>query len=254
MEPCPSAFAWDDHDIHGAPFPEAVALHVDGCARCRSVQEHRRASRRAFAAHVAGPLRRRLASAPVRRRWIVPSASVLGLVAAALVLTVQLRRPEPGPYSGAKGAVAIEVAGRRDGRVFAFDGDAVAEPGDEVQLTIRAAAGLRYVLVGSVDGTGRFSAFYPASVQGRSLELPPYGHPLAPPVVLDGAPGPERIVVVLSSAPLAVHAVAQWAQRAADHPGASASEIAEAAGAAVFVRWVTLPKAAGVRSCCPRPR
>jgi len=251
MEPCPSAFAWDDHDIHGTPFPEAVARHVEGCPRCHSVREHRQASRRAFAAHVAAPLRQRLASVPNRRWWIVPSASasasILGVAAVALLLTVQRRRPEPAPYAGAKGAVAIEVAGRRGGRVFEFDGDAVAEPGDEVQLTIHAAAGLRYVLVGSVDGSGRFSPFYPASVQGRSLELPPSGHPLAPPVVLDGAPGPERIVVVLSGAPLPVQAVGRWAERAADHPGASAPEIPEAAGGGVVVRWVTLPKAAGSR-------
>lgn len=249
MEPCPSAFAWDDHDIHGTPFPDAVAFHVDGCPRCRSVHEHRQASRRAFAAHVAAPLRQRLASVPAWRRWIVPSASasILGVAAVVLLLIVERRRPEPGPYAGAKGAVAIEVAGRRGARVFAFDGDAVAEPGDEVQLTIRAAVGLRYVLVGSVDGSGRFSPFYPASVRGRSLELPPRGRPMAPPVVLDGAPGPERIVVVLSGAPLPVQAVAQWAEGAADHPGASAPEIPEAAGGAVIVRWVTLPKAGGAR-------
>ncbi len=249
MESCPSAFAWDDHGIHGAPFPEAVARHVDACERCRSTQEHRQASQRAFAARVAAPLRQRLASVPIRRRWI-PSASILsilGAAAIALLLTVQPRRPESGPYVGVKGAFSVEVAGRRGGRVFAFDGDAVAEPGDEVQLTVRAAAGSRYVLVGSVDGTGTFSPFYPASLEGRSLELPPAGHPLAPPVVLDGAPGPERIVVVLSGAPLPVQAVARWAPGAADHPGASAPEIPDAAGVGVIVRWVTLPKTAGAR-------
>lgn len=246
MEACPSAFAWDDHYIHGTAFPEAVARHVDGCPRCRSVQEHRQASQREFAARVAAPLRQRLASVPVRRRWIVPWAAVLGAAAVGLLLTVQLRRPEPGPYAGVKGGLGIQVAGRRDGRVFVFDGDAVAEAGDEVQLTIRAAAGSRYVLVGSVDGTGTFSPFYPASLDGRSLELPPPGNPLAPPVVLDGAPGPERIVVVLSGAPLPVQAVAHWARAAADHP-TSAPQIPGTAGQGVIVRWVTLPKAAGAR-------
>jgi hypothetical protein len=131
--------------------------------------------------------------------------------------------------------------------VFVFDGDTVAEPGDEVQFTVRAAAGLEYVLVGSVDGTGRFSSFYPDSLQGRSVELPPSGDPLAPPVVLDNAPGPERIVVVLSHAPLPVDAVARWAEASADHLGASMPEIPEAGGLGVIVRWVTLAKPAGAR-------
>jgi hypothetical protein len=260
MEPCPSAFAWDDHDIHGTAFPAAVARHVGGCARCRSVEEHRQASARAFAARVAAPLRQRLASVRTRGRWrwrwhwIVPSAATLAAV--GVLLTIQLRGPAPGlhespAYTGVKGAVSIEVAGRRSGRVFELGGDVAAATGDEVQLTVRAAAGLRYVLVGSVDGTGRFSAFYPASLEGQSLELPPAGRPLAPPVVLDGAPGPERIAVVLSRVPLPAKVVARWAEAAAEHSsgpaGTSAPNIPGAAAGEVVVRWITLPKAGGAR-------
>jgi hypothetical protein len=103
------------------------------------------------------------------------------------------------------------------------------------------------VLVGSVDGTGRFSPFYPGALGDRSIELPPSGDPLAPPVVLDGAPGPERIVVVVSGAPLPVAAVARWAEQTADHPDPPVPEIPGTAGARVIAHWITLSKAAGVR-------
>ena len=213
MDACPSSFAWDDHDIHGTPFPEAVARHVDGCPRCRVAAERREASRQVFAARVAWPLRQRLATAP-RRRWTLwPTSLIVAAAAAAsLFAVIQLRRPDAGPYIGAKGDVAIELAGRRGGRVFPVDSDTIAEPGDELELTVRAAAGSPYVLVGSVDGTGWFSPFYPTTLDGHSLPVPAGGRPLEPPIVLDDAPGPERIVIVLSTAPVTVRDVAPWAE------------------------------------------
>ena len=76
-------------------------------------------------------------------------------------------------------------------------------------MTVAAAhPDQRYVTVGSVDGTGRFSPFYPANLDGHSVTLPALGQPLGPPIVLDAAPGPERIVVVRSARPLSVAAVA----------------------------------------------
>lgn len=253
MDACPSSFAWDDHEIHGTPLPDAVARHVGACPRCRRAAERREASRQVFAARVAGPLRQRLAAAPARwtfwgARWRVPSivgaAAVIGLFA-----VVRARRPDAGTdagsYVGAKGDVAIQVAGRRAGRVFLFDGETPAQPGDELELTVRGAAGSAYVLVGSVDGTGRFSPFYPATLDGRSLALPAGGRPLEPPVQLDDAPGPERIVIVLSSAPLLARDVARWAESAARRPGEPAPAIPGAPAATV--RWLTLHKGSGPR-------
>lgn len=258
MDACPSSFAWDDHDIHGTPLPDAVARHVRACPRCRRTAERREASRQMFAARLAAPLRQRLAVAPPRptfwsARWRAPSiigaAAVVGLFA-----VIQVRRPDARTnaesYVGAKGDVAIQLAGRRGGRVFLFDGETAAQPGDELELTVRGAAGSPYVLVGSVDGTGRFSPFYPASLDGRSLELPPGGRPLEPPVQLDDAPGPERIVIVLSSAPLPARDVARWAESAARRPSEPAPPFpgAPAAGAPrVLVRWLTLHKGSGPR-------
>jgi hypothetical protein len=248
MNACPSAFAWDDHEIHGTPFPAAVARHVDTCPRCRSAAERRQASRQLFAARIAAPLRRRLATASPRRRstlWPVRWMLAAAAAAAGLFLTVRPRPADPGAYLGAKGNVAVEVAGRRSGRVFPVDADTLAEAGDELQFTVRAGADWPYVLVGSVDGTGRFSPFYPATLECRSVALPPGGRPFEPPIVLDGAPGPERIVIVLSGTPLAVRDVAVWAESAASRPGAPAPQIT--GPSPVLVRWLTVRKGSEAR-------
>jgi hypothetical protein len=63
--------------------------------------------------------------------------------------------------------------------------------------------------------------------------------------VLDDAPGPERIVIVLSSAPVTVREVAPWAESAVSHPGAPAPQ--NLGGTPVTVRWVTLRKGSGAR-------
>ncbi|HVY38045.1 MAG TPA: hypothetical protein VHM31_08920 [Polyangia bacterium] len=250
MDACPSSFAWDDHEIHGTPLPDAVARHAGACPRCRRAAERREASRQIFAARIAAPLRRRLAEAPPRPRWTFRggrwrAASIIGAAAlAGLFAVVRLRRTDTGGdvagYVGAKGDLAIQLAGRRAGRVFLFDGETTAQPGDELELTVRGAAASPYVLVGSVDGTGRFSPFYPASLDARSVQLPPGGRPLQPPVQLDDAPGPERIVVVLSSLPLPAREVARWAESAARRPSEPSAPVPGAPAA--VVRWVTLPK------------
>ncbi|HVT08360.1 MAG TPA: hypothetical protein VHO67_12955 [Polyangia bacterium] len=247
MDACPSSFAWDDNEIHGTPLPEAVARHVGACPRCRRTAERRETSRQIFATRIAAPLRQRLVAARPRRRWTLGGArwrvpAIVGAMAVVgLFAVVRLRQGDGGDvasYVGAKGDVAIQLAGRRAGRVFLFEGETTAQPGDELELTVRGAS--RYVLVGSVDGTGRFSPFYPASLEGRSLALPADGRPLEPPVQLDDAPGPERIVVVLSRAPLAARDVARWAESAARRPGEPAPPIPGAPAATV--RWLTLRK------------
>jgi hypothetical protein len=160
--------------------------------------------------------------------------------AAGVAMVAGTHRP-PGLYQAAKGAVAVDVAGRRHGRVFAFDPGMAAAPGDELQLTVHAAGDLRYVLVGSVDGTGRFSPFYPAVRDGQSVPLPPAGRPLEPPIVLDDAPGPERLLVIVSDAPLAVSAVAPVAESVQ-----ARTERLEIPGvpptARTVAHWITLPK------------
>lgn len=247
MSDCPSTLAWDDHDIHGTPFSPAVVHHLESCARCHDRQQQRQVWRDRFEARHSTPLRSRLASARLARptwRWLLALA-LPAAAAAGFALVTRIHGPG-GPYRAVKGAVGVEVAGRRHGRVFAFDAGQAAEPGDELQLTIRAAGDLRYVLVGSVDGTGTFSPFYPGSRAGQSVPLPPAGRPLEPPIVLDDAPGPEHLLVVVSDTPLAASAVAAVAESAPARterlqiPGVPAAVRTAA-------RWITLPKRAAGR-------
>jgi hypothetical protein len=250
---CPSAFALDDRQIHGAAtqqgLGDSIGRHLAGCPRCAARLTTRDALDERFHAQFRDPLWQRVRTAPPRSWWRVGVlAPALAMVAAVAVLRVSApsqpparRPPEIGKdYRGAKGVPGIRVDGRRDGRVFAFDGATPARPRDEMQLTVAPARPeQRYVLVGSVDGTGRFSPFYPASLDGHSVALPAAGQPLLPPIVLDAAPGPERLIIVRSVRPLAVAVVAARAEQAAARlerfavPGDDA---------AADVQWVTLQK------------
>jgi hypothetical protein len=225
-ETCPSNFALDDLELHGGA-PD-VARHVAGCARCAARRAERDALAGRFRAEFEAPLWRRISAPRPRRRWLAWLAPAL---AAAAIVVVVARRPDP--YVGAKGTPGVEVRARRAGVVFAPGAGAEVRAGDELELAVRAARPEQaYVLVGSVDGTGKFSTFY------ASVPLPPGGAPLAPPVVLDASPGPERIVVVRSTRPLAAAAIAPRAEAAAAR--AEPFEIPEDAGA--DVRWVVVAK------------
>lgn len=244
---CPSAFALDDRQIHGAAADDNVGQHLATCPRCAARVAARDALDHRFHAHLKQPLWTRIRAAPPRQPWWRAGgvAVAVAVAAAVVVLRVSLPAPLPGPpeaahdYRGAKGIPGLRLDGRRAGRVFAFDGSTPARPGDELQLTLPPGRpGLRYVLVGSVDGTGRFSPFYPAALDGHSVSLPAAGQPLLPPIVLDAAPGPERLVIVRSDRPLSVGPVAARAQAAA----ARLERFAVSEGGAVDVQWITLPK------------
>jgi len=238
MEACPSRFALDDAEIHGGAAKTSVARHLEACDRCRARSAERDQLGRRFDDALAAPLWNRVDGVRrgSRRRWwwglAVPAF-------AAMAAVVLLARPSDG-YRATKGDLTVEVAGRRAGAVFAVDAATEVSPGDELQFTVRSARATteRYVLVGSVDGTGRFSPFYPGSLDGESVPVPAGGAPLAPPVVLDDAPGPERVVVVLSERPLAARALAPLIEaRAAASDGASAL-----GGGETAVRWIVLGK------------
>jgi hypothetical protein len=241
MEACPSTFALDDREIHGGPADEGAAdpmtAHIAACPQCQARTAERRRLRERFERQVSDPLWARIAAAPRRRAWRLPalfaSTAAVGLAAAVIAIA----RPA-GPDIRVKGQASVEMLGRRDGQVFSFAPGVTARPGDELQISVRAARPTeRFVLVGSVDGTGRFSPFYPSTPDGHSVPVPTGGQPLAPPIVLDNGPGPERILVVLSSAPVSVTALAPLAERAA---GAGALAIPGVEGATV--RWLVLPK------------
>lgn len=115
-----------------------------------------------------------------------PVASLIGVKGTSLPLQVFARRQSPGTTN-------IEVT-----RVH--DGDRLAA-GDALRFVL-SPTGLPYVLIASVDGAAQISVYYPfrgetsAQIDGkRTVSVPDS-------IVLDKAPGPERIFVIHSERPI----------------------------------------------------
>jgi hypothetical protein len=64
-----------------------------------------------------------------------------------------------------------------------------------------------------VDGSGQLARFYPMDGQGCSVPLPAAGEAIDGSIVIDDAPGPERLVILISHQPLCWPAVGDAARR-----------------------------------------
>jgi hypothetical protein len=189
-----------------------VRAHLASCAECRSDHEAAAELRAQFSRLV---LPRTL---PVRRprRWVWLAAPALA--ALCVILALRLRQP-PVPELAIKGDASWEVFANRAGRVFAVhDGTRLAE-GDRIRFAI-VPGGARYLLVASVDGGGGVTMYYPYNgVQSVSITDGEGGDGgrIEPPgsIVLDAAPGPERIYAMLSDVALPVELVTTLLQAVA---------------------------------------
>jgi hypothetical protein len=176
-----------------------VLAHLASCARCRGDQKDAAELREQFARSV---LPRGLPVRP-RRRWAwlaVPA------VAVAVLIIALWQRPERRDELGIKGDASWQVFGNRDGQTFAVRDETELVPGDRIRFVV-LPDGAKYLLVASVDGSGTVTIYYPyngehsASIKGDRFEL-------AGSIVLDDAPGPERIYAILSDHPVAAAVVA----------------------------------------------
>jgi hypothetical protein len=237
---CPSDFSLDDAELHG-PVP-ALAAHLAGCARCTT----RRQQRATLAAEFLGADADAMWAA-VKRRTGGARIARLGLpgiaAAAALVLVAGLAlRPavhEREGYVGVKGAPGLDIICRRQARTFPLDPGQALRPGDELRFRpLGTPPDARYAVLGSVDGTGRFAPFYPPDLEQPSVPLPAPGSALPGGVTIDEAPGPERLLLVVSSQPLSARAVA----RAAEASAATGRFPAQIDAVPVTSRWLVLPK------------
>jgi hypothetical protein len=146
---------------------------------------------------------------------------VAGLVLVAGTFAHRARGPaavDQEPAVSAKGGPALHLYVRRGDRVFAAQPRVVLAPGDSVRFVVEPG-GHRYLLVVSIDGAGKVSVYHPfegaASAPLASaprVELPES-------IVLDRAPGPERIFALFSDAPLSAAAVGQQLQQRAAAAG-----------------------------------
>lgn len=184
-----------------------VDAHLARCARCREELERAAELRRHFTAHVQP------AGLPVRpRRWswlLVPAVATVVLI----VAIEPWRRPARPPRVdeagigelGIKGDASWLVFASRGGRVLPVHDGTELAAGDRIRFTV-IPGGARYLLVASIDGRGTATIYVPyggsqsAAIDGDRVE--PEGS-----IVLDAAPGPERIYALLSDAPIAAERV-----------------------------------------------
>jgi hypothetical protein len=202
-----------------------VETHTARCPTCKQQRDAHRASVQRFGdqvlARTAPAVRTRLALRPRGRWW----AAALALSAAAALLWL---RRAPDDDLATKGPGSLQIFARRQGRVFPVAAGTVLAPGDAIRFFVHPS-GLDHVIVGSVDGAGKANIYYPYGgassahlAPGRRLEVPGS-------IILDGAPGPERVFAVFSRAPLA-----------ADHVRAALAAVA-AGGEAAIRSSRTLP-------------
>jgi hypothetical protein len=175
-----------------------VQAHLASCAACRTDQETAAELRERFTRTVLPrglPVRR-----PRRWIWLVAPAFVVLLL--AIVLRLQ---PDPPPALAIKGEASWQVFANRDGQTFGVRDGATLAAGDRIRFAVMPD-GARYLLVASVDGTGMVTIYYPyqgehsAAIEGDRVEL-------AGSIVLDAAPGPERMFAILSDQRLAAAVV-----------------------------------------------
>jgi hypothetical protein len=186
--------------------PSARA-HLESCARCRGDLEAAEAACATFTRDVLprtiGKLR------PVRSRWVLawPALAAAALAAIAVVVWIG-KREHPAPAiiedDGAirmKGVLAFQVFASRRDEVFAVHDATKLAAGDKIRFVVGAGTARPYLLVGSVDGAGNATIYYPYG-GAHSGPAPAAPSELPGSIVLDAAPGPERVFALASAQPL----------------------------------------------------
>jgi hypothetical protein len=194
---------------------DEVNAHVGGCETCRHDLERLRADRARFGDQV---LQRTLPAVKERVRGAPTSGRRLGLwipafavAAAALVLVPRLFQTSvvgPAPDLATKGGGArLTIVARAGGNTFKVGPDtAPLAAGTEIRFVVERQTE-PYLMVASVDGRGQATIYFPfGGAQSAPVEQPhSAGRPrmeVPGSIVLDAAPGPERVFALLSRAPL----------------------------------------------------
>src|SRR4051812_13235335 len=213
-----SSFDLDLLELGALDAAKAAATneHLERCAPCREEHEKLRRARGEFTANVllnSGP--RLLAEVRHRNvpRISPPRIVAAGLLASAAVLALVLRpRATPtevvsnpgGDHLTAKGGSELSLVARQDGSVFNVDSaHRSLRAGAEVRLVLSQDDPARpFVLVASVDGRGHPSVYYPPQGEASARIERPGKWELPGSIVLDDAPGPERIFAFFSATPI----------------------------------------------------
>jgi len=191
---------------------QEIAAHVAACAAC---QERRAAStqldtqfERDILPRTLGRVRAKLHEASPRRRrwWLIGLGLGAPAVAAALLIIARPRLQPDAPWDGLKGSVpagsatALSVFIKRGDKVRALEPGQPLRAGDAVRFVARLDRP-RFVELRTRDAAGRERTLFPEGP--TAVQLRP-GEPLPGGFVVDAAPGPERLTVLLGDRPFAV--------------------------------------------------
>lgn len=214
MSPHPTAFALDRYaeTRDTAPADDPVRLHVDACESCRAEVDATLAAHRKFRVEVMPRTLPEVERRTAPWRFLGFAALVPALGAAALVLLVRTSPTDTGAALDdgtlpadvrVKDSAGLDVVLRRDGRITRAAPGTTFRAGDELRFVVHAAGRTHALLVG-IDAKGTVSVYAPfdgtaslALPAGPNAELPGS-------IQLDDTPGPERLFLLLSAAPLAV--------------------------------------------------
>jgi hypothetical protein len=219
---CPSDLALDRLRIGELAPTSAAAAHVDACARCAArLAALRAADAHAFAddglvARLASDARSR-ARAQARegtRRLRVAMPLWSGLLAAAAVLLVWVHgRPPVAPALRSKGRSALDLVVRRaDGHVEPVVAGTLLHADESLRFIVSTDEAGYLAIVGA-DARQAVTAYLPATGLARPIAAGPR-QVIDGSVVLDDAPGAERMIAVVCARPLPVDAVTAAARKA----------------------------------------
>lgn len=199
-----------------APEANDAKAHLDTCTDCKQrwveLNEDSMKFKQFVFARTLPQVEARVAEARgsvferFRLAWLVPA---FGLATAAAVAFSVAGGPgtqtEDDVYIGVKGnEPSFEVFAQRErGAAFQVKSGMALRPKDRIRFVVGPAQA-RYVLVASLDGNGAFSVYHPfgAAESERINEQVPRRLELASTVELDETTGTERVVLVLSDAPV----------------------------------------------------
>jgi hypothetical protein len=190
--------------------------HLGACPACREQQKARQALADQFAREVLPRslpvVRQRLEP---RSRWrlswwaLALSPVACGVLLAFLGLhktpdhTMSVGKPIPGDLGdlGIKGGGDLLTYVRRGTKVTRLAPGVAVAAGDALRFVVETGSH-RYLFIAGVDGGGHAHAYYPFG-QWQSVPVAPHSRFEVPgSLVLDNAPGPERIFAMVSSRPL----------------------------------------------------
>lgn len=132
----------------------------------------------------------------------------------------------------AKGEGLMRIYAKRQDSVFLVSDDEAMREGDALRF-VPDAKGYSYLLVFSLEASGKLTVFYPYGSQSSGPLAVAPGNPVEGSIILDNSVGQERLWAVFSNRPIHISTARNWLALEgwlSNVSGASAPD----AGAAVF--------------------